>query len=162
MLLAEALTRRGDLMKKLVDLRDRATANARYQEGQEPAESTADLTADWEVAGDELQTLITRINITNSRTMFSMSEHSEQTTLTDALAEREKQGRRRKFYSELADAAAGSGRGNQLRWRFTRDEIVTKTDLDVPQLRANADKAAQRFREIDMRIQQLNWQTELL
>ena len=43
MKLAEALTARADLQRRIEQLRARITANARYQEGEEPAEDAAAL-----------------------------------------------------------------------------------------------------------------------
>src|SRR4051795_6382541 len=43
--LAEALSLRSDAQKRLAQLQARATASARYQEGEEPAEDAADLLA---------------------------------------------------------------------------------------------------------------------
>jgi hypothetical protein len=86
MLLAEALTRRGDLMKKLVELKDRATSNARYQEGDEPLEDAMTLAAQWQATLTELTVLIGSINHTNSVTRIAGPESD---FLTDALALRD-------------------------------------------------------------------------
>jgi hypothetical protein len=154
-MLSEALTRRGDLMKKLVDLRDRTTANARFQEGSEAQEDPKKLMEQWLTAANELAELIARINLTNSATPFD-----DVNTLTNVLAKREALGRSRKFYTELADAA--SGRGKRVLWRYSKDEIRTLTTLDVPELRRLSDDTAAEYRKLDQQIQRLNFTTELL
>ena len=67
MRLAEALAERADLQRRLEQLRDRITSNARYQEGEEPAEDSSALLREAEVGFARLRELIRRINLTNSR-----------------------------------------------------------------------------------------------
>ena len=62
MRLAEALTERGDLQKRIESLRGRIAANARYQEGEDPGEDAAALLDEALSAADELGVLIGRIN----------------------------------------------------------------------------------------------------
>lgn len=159
MLLAEALARRGDLTKKLVDLKDRATSHARYQDGTTPEENANDLAGAWLGAAAELTSLVVRINLTNANTRAEFPKIGE-ATITEALAERDRLGRARRFYADLADAASGKGKLNT--WRFGRDEIVTRSAVNVPEAREFADRTAQAFRELDQAIQKIGWQTELL
>jgi hypothetical protein len=56
---------------------------------------------------------------------------------------------------ELADGAV------QPRDRFTRTELRYESAVDVRALRQAADDVARRLRELDTRIQQVNWATEL-
>jgi len=66
MKLAEALALRADAQKRLAQLQARATAAARYQEGEEPPEDAAALLADGRELTDEIESLIRRINRTNA------------------------------------------------------------------------------------------------
>jgi hypothetical protein len=59
-----------------------------------------------------------------------------------------------------ADAAAGRsqpGMGRQL-----RSELKMLAALPVAQLRADADDLARQIRELDVRIQQSNWEFDLM
>jgi hypothetical protein len=84
MKLAEALTARADLQRRIEQLRARITANARYQEGEEPAEDAATLLVEADAALVQLRDLIRRINATNSRLDLGADG-----TMTDALAARD-------------------------------------------------------------------------
>jgi hypothetical protein len=59
-----------------------------------------------------------------------------------------------------ADAAVGrsqAGMGRQL-----RSELKMLAALPVAQLRAQADDLARQIRELDVRIQQSNWEFDLM
>lgn len=64
MKLAEALVLRGDLAKRLEQVRARALRNARVQEGDAPAEDPSALMSEYDRLADELESLISRINRT--------------------------------------------------------------------------------------------------
>ncbi len=86
-------------------------ASARYQEGEQPAESAVDLLAQARALTGDLESLIRRINRTNAA-----SELEPGVTITDAIAR--------------------------------RDAL-------------EADDLARQYRELDVRIQETNWSTEL-
>jgi hypothetical protein len=88
--LAEALAQRADAQRRVEQLRARAVGNARYQEGEKPAEDAARLIAEAEATLDLLPA------------------------------------------------------------------------LPVPQLRARADVLAREIRELDLRVQRVNWEADLL
>ena len=104
---------------------------------------------------DELEGLIRNINRTNSGTVMADGR-----TVTDALAERDVL---RLRYSMLkASAEAASGAQQQAGFmRATRSELKFMRALDVKGLRQQASDVARRARELDARIQQVNWTTEL-
>jgi len=64
--LAEALALRADATRRIEQLRTRIVANARFQEGEEPAEDAQALLAEAGAVPDELEDLIRRINRTNA------------------------------------------------------------------------------------------------
>ena len=66
MRLAEALLLRADRMRTLEQLRSRAQASARYQEGEDPPEDANELLARAGQVLDELERLIRQINATNA------------------------------------------------------------------------------------------------
>ena len=153
MKLAEALTARADLQRRIEQLRARITANARYQEGEEPAEDAAALIVEADAALEHLQQLIRRINATNSRLDLGADG-----TMTDALAARDVL---RLQHSLLADAAAAASGANDQFLRQMRSELRQISALPVGELRARADRVAQELRELDNKIQQANWSNDL-
>ena len=151
MKLAEALIRRADSQKRFEQLKARLVANAKIQEGDVPAETPAELLAEISRVGNELLELIKRINKTNSITAFSDRE-----TLSDALAERDVLKLQRGAYAELAQA------GSISQGRYMRSEIKFVATVNVAEIQKQADELAKNYRELDARIQELNWQTELV
>lgn len=153
MKLAEALAARADLQRRIEQLRARIAANARYQEGEEPAEDAAALLAEADAALVQLRDLIRRINATNAALDLGADG-----TMTDALAARDVL---RLRHSLLADAAAAASGANDQFLRQMRSELRQISALPVAELRSRADAVAQELRELDNRIQQANWLHEL-
>jgi hypothetical protein len=155
MKLAEALLLRADRNRSLEQLKQRIQVSARYQEGENPPEEARDLVAAASAVLDELQILIRDINRTNSGTVMDDGR-----TVTDALAERDVLRLRYSMLKVSADAASGAGQ--QVGFiRATRSELKYMRALDVKDLRQQASDIARRARELDARIQQVNWTTEL-
>lgn len=155
MKLAEALSLRADALRRIEQLRTRIVSNARYQEGEEPAEDAAALLAEVEGVLGDYEVLIRRINRTNAATMIGADG-----TLTDALARRDALRWRHHVLKSAADAAAGStqqGYSRQL-----RSELKMLSALTVADVRAQADQVARELRELDVRIQRSNWEVDLL
>lgn len=153
MKLAEALTARADLQRRIEQLRARITANARFQEGEEPAEDAGALLGEADADLARLRELIGRINATNSH--LDMGADG---TMTDALATRDVL---RLKHSLLADAAAAASGADGPSPRQMRSELRQISALPVAELRAKADDVAQELRELDNRIQQANWSNDL-
>ncbi|WP_077087126.1 DIP1984 family protein [Mycobacterium rhizamassiliense] len=155
MKLAEALSMRATAVRRIEQLRTRIVSNARYQEGEEPAEDAAALLADVEGVLGDYETLIRRINRTNAATAIDAGG-----TLTDALARRDALRWRHHVLTTAADAAAGTNQ--QSYSRQLRSELKMLSALPVAELRAQADQAARELRELDVRIQRSNWEVDLL
>ena len=153
MKLAEALSQRADATRRVEQLRSRIVANARFQEGEEPTEDAAALLAEAGNVASQLEDLIRRINRTNASTQIG-----PEGTITDALARRDVLRIRHSVVTAAADAAAGRGHGV----RQLRSELKMLSALPVAQLRSQADVLARQVREIDVLIQQSNWQFDLL
>ncbi len=134
----------------------RAVAAARYQEGEQPAENAVDLLSEARQLTDDLESLIRRINRTNAA-----CELQQGMSITDAIARRDAIALRRRVVTAVADAAScGADRSHG--WaRQLRSELRQVTDVPVPVLRAEADNLARQYRELDVRIQEANWSTEL-
>ena len=151
MKLAEALILRADYQKRFEQLKARAASSAMVQEGDQPAENPAELLAELESLARELVELIKRINRTNSVTMFDGER-----TVSDVLAERDVLAMRRKLYADLAGAATVQQN------RYMRTEVKYVSTLNVAENQKRADALAREYRELDARIQALNWNIELL
>lgn len=151
MKLAEALIRRADCQKRFEQLKARLIVNAKVQEGDVPAETPAELLAELGRVTNELLEFIKRINKTNSVTVFSAGE-----TLSDVLAARDVLALQRAAYAEMAQAASIT------QGRYTRSEVKYVATVNVADLQKRVDELAKNYRELDARIQELNWQTELV
>ena len=151
MKLAEALILRADCQKRIAQLKSRLLTNAKVQEGDAPAETPQDLIAELERVSSELLDLIKRINRTNSATVFA-----GRGTISDALAERDVLALQRAAYADLAQMGAIT------QGRITRSEVKYVSTINVAEIRKRADELAKNYRDLDARIQELNWQTELV
>ncbi|PSL00275.1 hypothetical protein CLV63_102402 [Murinocardiopsis flavida] len=151
MRLAEALARRSYLTARMADLRKRAVDNAQHQEDTEPAEDPAELRAEHDTLAAEFADLANRINATNLATGFGPG-----TTVTAALARRDSLRLRHRLLTELATAAAEQPN------LYSRSEIRQLPSVDVRQVRRDADSLAMELRELDSRLQELNWTTDLV
>ncbi|QGG96692.1 DIP1984 family protein [Actinomarinicola tropica] len=156
MKLAEALSLRSDAQKRLAQLQARAVASARYQEGEASPEDPNALLAEAREVVAEIESLVRRINRTNAAV-----ELEPGLTITDAIARRDALANERSIVAALADAASGGSAGGGF-GRQLRSELRFLTDVPIPQLRAEADALARRYRELDTRLQEANWTTELL
>lgn len=151
MKLAEALIARADHQRRLEQLKQRLFQNARVQEGDEPAEDPAQLLQEIERVAGQLRDLIQRINRTNAATSFD-----EEMTISDALAVRDVLRLRHDIYRSLAQAGAAK------QDRYSRFEVKFESTVDVGDVQQRADDLAREHRELDTRVQELNWQTDLL
>jgi hypothetical protein len=151
MKLAEALILRADCQKRVEQLKARLLRSAKVQEGEEPAENPQALITELESVADQLVNLIKRINRSNSSTVFA-----EGRCIADALAERDVLVLRRGAYTDLASIAS-------LRQdRITRSEVKYISTIKVAEIQKHADDLARQYRELDARIQEANWKTDLL
>ena len=151
MKLAEALAERSDCQVRLSELQKRLGRSARVQEGEQPAEDATELMAEVERLFDRQLHLISAINRTNAKTVFDGER-----TISDAIAERDVLGKKRDLIAAVAEAA--SVRQD----RYTKSEVKFVATLSVAQLQKQVDQIARRYREVDTRLQELNWRTELV
>ncbi len=151
MRLAEALAERSDCQTRIEELKKRMIRTARIQEGEQPSEDSSELLAEAERIFARLLELISAINRTNARTAFS-----EKQSISDAIAERDVTAKRRDFLAGIAEA---SGTRQD---RYSKSEVRFVATFSVAKLQKEADQLSKHFRELDTRIQELNWQTELL
>ena len=151
MKLAQALIERADLQRKLAQLAARLQQNAQYQEGEAPAEDPQELLADYRRSAAALTRLITAINRTNHDVTLA-----DGTPMLTALAERDRLKAEHAMLGKVADAAMAD------QSRYSRSEIRTLAAVDIRALRREADDVAKRCRGLDIRIQQANWDNDLV
>ena len=150
MKLATALSQRADLQKRLSEIGNRLNNNAKVQEGESPAEEPKALLKEMDAMLSELEDLMTRINLTNSKTVVNGK------TLTEMLAHRDCLNARITLMRKFLDAASSKVD------RYSRTEIKIVSTVKVAELQKELDKAAKTLRETDEQIQALNWTTDLL
>lgn len=151
MKLAEALILRADLKKRGAQVKERLNDNALVQEGEEPAQNPQALLAEFEQIAAQMLDIIKRINKTNTLTEFEPAK-----TLTDALAERDILSSRLKGYQGLMEAATVRHD------RYIHSEIKSKPTINIAELQKQIDAVSKEYRELDTKIQALNWQADLL
>ena len=150
MKLAEALQERADLNRRIQQLHQRLSNNAIVQEGESPAEDPAELLAELDGCVQNLESLITRINLTNCRTMV------DGVSLTALLARRDALKLKLSAYRDLAHNAS------QLARRATHTEIKVLSAVSVKDVQAQADTLAKDLRQLDNSIQAANWAADLI
>ncbi|MDI4648742.1 DIP1984 family protein [Cohnella hashimotonis] len=151
MKLAEALVRRADSQKKIAQLRQRLERVVKVQEGETPAEDPAALIAELEQTLAEQTLWVRRINKTNAATPFNA-----ELSISDALAERDRLMQHRKLLADLLEQASIK------QDRFSRSEVKFERTVDVVQIQARVDALSKAYREMDFRIQEMNWTTDLI
>lgn len=151
MKLAEALILRADLQKRIEQIKYRLRNNAMVQEGDQPSEDPELLLKEYEQCQLELTNIIKRINKTNIQIMFD-----EKWTLADALTERDGLWERRLTLSQIAESASIK------QDRYTRTEIKYISTVDVRELQKKVDRLSKEYRELDTKIQGLNWTIDLI
>ena len=123
--------------------------NVRVQEGDEPSESPSELMKELDSCLNELQTLVYLINKTNMHTV------SEGKTLTQLMAEKDILGMRVNALRDVFNKASES------QDRYSRSEIKMVTTIDIKPLGRQIDKLSKELRELDIKIQGLNFITDL-
>lgn len=94
----------------------------------------------------ELEALVVRINKTNNKTVVK-----GEGSLMEALAKRDSLKMLSEKLRNIRYAAQVNNSG----------EANLKTTIDIAKLQAEMDETGRAFREIDSKIQEINWLTEL-
>ena len=151
MKLAEALSIRKDLQKRIQQLGQRIQNNVKVQEGDAPSEEPTELMKELDACLTQLEDLIWRINATNMKTT-----NAQGVTLTQLMARKDVLTMRVSNLRSIFDtASAGQD-------RYSRSEIKTVTVVDVKAIGKKVDECSAQLRQLDMEIQSLNFQTELV
>ncbi len=98
-----------------------------------------------------LSELIKKINKTNCLTEFQPGK-----TLTDALVERDVILLKRRVLDSVVHAASIKLD------RYSKSEVIFLSTVNIAQLQKQIDDLSKNHRELDFKIQELNWKTELL
>ena len=150
MKLAEALILRADTQKRIAQLKERLLLNAKVQAGDQPAEKPESLLAELEEATCQLIALICTINRANAAAQV------EGRSLADLLAERDaRMAQAAILRAFLAGAAAKVD-------RYSQKEIALLSTVDVAAKQKEVDALARKIRNMDLKIQEKNWLTEVL
>ena len=152
MKLAEALILRADAQKRIQQLRERLARSARIQEGDTPPENPHELVAEATRVIADLNVLVKQINRTNAQITFD-----ETRTLTDALADRDALSTEHSILTNLLAQAAGQGTP-----QYGYSPIKYFRTIEVGDIQKRADDLARRYRDLDSRIQALNWNVDLV
>lgn len=146
MKLAEGLLLRSDLIKKIEHLQNRIRPILIVSDNKLPQEDPVKLLAQLRKSIQDLESIIIRINKTNNETYID-----GELLLMEALAKRDSL----KMLSEklrlIRQAAQinNAGYNNQ------------KATVKIDDLQIEIDQTGRAFREIDSKIQETNWLTEL-
>jgi hypothetical protein len=150
MKLSEALIIRSDLQKRVEQIRARLVANAKVQEGDKTVENPEEMMAELNQTLLDLGNIIKKINITNS------SIRDGNKTMTELLADRDMLSMKIKIGQEFLAAAR-----NKID-RYSKNEIKIISSVNVKEEQNKLDMLSKELRELDIKIQALNWQCDLI
>lgn len=151
MKLAEALMERKAIKTKMEDLKKRVYQNSSIQEGEQPIEDPLKLLEELRVETEKFEAIIARINQTNNVTQLS-----DDMTLMEAIVKKDMLNYLHLIHINLADKATPTHD------RFSRREIKFVPTVDISEVRKKAEEIAKEYRLLDMKIQEANWNTELI
>ena len=150
MKLAQALILRADTQKRLEQLKGRLLDNAKMQENERPSEDPKLLLKELDRLSDELFRLILTINLTNSSAKFEGASLTEMIAKKDTLSQKA---------SVLRDFAKSASQKVDL---YSNSEIKILSSVDVAMLQKQIDELSKEIRELDMKLQEANWQVDLV
>lgn len=150
MKLAEALLLRSEYQKKIENLQSRVLTNLKVQEGDKPNEDPEELLKEFFLINDKLSLLIKNINNRNNTVTLLNGQ-----ILSQALVDRENLLKKRNFLTKIVENASTKD------FRLTRSEIKMHVSLGIGELQKDIDRLSRDFRELDTKIQALNWSTDL-
>jgi hypothetical protein len=146
MKLAEGLLLRADLIKKIEHLQNRIRPVLIVTGTNAPQEDPVSLLAQLRKTIHDLEVLVVRINKTNNETYLE-----GEGLLMQALAKRDSL----KLLSEKLRLIRQAAQVNNVGYT---NQTAT---IDIKDLQIEIDQTGRAFREIDSKIQEINWLTEL-
>lgn len=151
MKLAEALQIRADLQKRLAQIPVRLRNNSTMQEGTVPAEDPETILREMDSLSRQLEQITTDINLTNSSVKDAEGE-----TMTALISRRDALRRRVEYMRNFLNAAS------EVTMRRQSTDIRILPTVNVTEFRKRLDRLSKELRELEMRIQSLNWTSELI
>ena len=151
MKLAEALIERAEIQKKNGQLVNRIKSNTMVQEGDLPSEKPEELIAEYEQNMERFLELVRQINRTNSKTAFD-----EEMSISDAIAYRDYLGAKIGTYRDIYESATIKVD------RYNRTEIKFVRCIDSGEIQKKIDALSKEYRELDTKLQGLNWTVDLI
>lgn len=150
MRLAEALSLRADIQKRIDQMPQRLEQSVKVQEGDTPAEDPQKLMAELNDLIKQLEDLVYRINLTNTNTILSDGE-----SLTRKMSRRDALSRKVNILRSTLNNAL------QLNDRYSRSEIKMVRTIEIPPLRKQCDELSEQLRLLEVEIQSANWTTDI-
>jgi hypothetical protein len=142
--LADAILERGDVQKKIEQLKTRLSNNALYQKDTKTPESPKDILSELDFCFSRLELLINTINEANNIS-----------GLYKLLAKRDviksKLNAHRNFLSEISSGVN----------RYSKTEIAILPNFDAKIIQKEIDILSKEFRLTDSAIQSKNWEIEV-
>lgn len=151
MKLAEALIERADIKNKVEMLRMRMINNAKIQEGTSPNEEPKALLKELDEKLERMEYLIKHINKTNE-----LTKAKDGKTISEMIAEKDVLTKKLSILGSYVDS------GSAVTTRLTHTEIKIMSAFSVAEMQKEIDKLSKTLRELDTKIQELNWLTELV
>jgi hypothetical protein len=151
MKLAEALIERAELQKENAKLLGRIKDNTMVQDGDSPAEEPEELIEQYERNMERFLLLVQKINETNSKTAFGNGMN-----IADAIALRDCLGAKHRAYQNMYSATTISVN------RYSQNEIKFVRCLEPKVIQKRIDKLAKEYRELDTKLQGINWTVDLV
>ncbi len=150
MKLAEALSIRADLQRKLSQLDNRLLNNSKVQEGETPSENPIELLAELDDCTSKLEFYIQSINYTNSVTII------DGLSIADLIAKKDTLNKKAAIIRNFLNSAS------EVINRYSNKEIKIHSTVDVAELQKSLDTLSKDLRELNIKIQSANWTTDLI
>lgn len=150
MKLAEALLLKSDYQRDIYELKTKIIHCSKIQEGEESLINPDELLSKLDDVFNKLEGITKRINYTNSQIRINGE------ILVDLILTRDAIKMKRKILTTLLDEATIKHD------RYSQSEIKFVTIIDVLEIQREIDDLSKRFRELDTKIQQLNWTHDLI
>ena len=143
MKLAEALQERADINRNIEQLKKRLNNNVLVQEGEQTAEELDN-------SLERLTYLIAHINQTNCETKIDGE------TLTELIAKKDTLLLKLSVYKDIVYS------GSQTSYRARNTEIKIKSAISVSGWQTEIDRLSKELRLLDNKLQETNWNTDLI
>ena len=151
MKLAEALLLRVDLQKRLRQIEGRLVKNAKMQGDDPPSEQPNDLLIEFDECNRQWEELIQRINKTNSFTKID-----SEISIADLITKRDALKQKLNALYKLSEGATLEHE------RYSRSEVIWRSSVSVSEIQKRISELAKAYREMDNKLQAINWGTDLL